>query len=328
MPLTSTSGSSSQGFGFLKTFHKIIADSFSRSATQGGLGSSTNGATWNSITGSWYVNASNQAQSDTSESLYPISAVDINSFNQTAKAVVSEGTGVAVWVSALGTSWYAATSYNVNNSYSCNPYSCNCATCCQTCNVSCNCVTTPCTQSCVTAPQTCSGGGTVCSGGACNCTGYGEKGSTYCCGTTPLVCNTVPPTCTGGGTTCTCTGGGTACDTCAVACNCVACNCSTCYQNCGSIAYYMRILQNLSGVISSVTNDVSLSSGAVAIQMQANADSGSISATAYSDTGFSTVLGTSTFSPIIDLKSQYAGIVKAPTANSQGSTVTNFQAQV
>jgi len=90
----------------------------------------------------------------------------------------------------------------------------------------------------------------------------------------------------------------------------------------------MRILQNLSGVVSTVTNDVSLSSQAVAIKVQANADSGSIIATAYSDTGFSTVLGTANFSPTIGLQSQYAGIVKAPTSNSQGSTITSFLAQV
>lgn len=116
-------------WGYYESPARYILDTFNRAAS-GTLGISTNGQLWNTLAGTWYVNSSYQAETDTSATGYPIATYDLVDTNQLAYANVSPGMGVAFSIQNAN-NWYAVVSYD--NSYN---YSCDCSTCsyCNTCS--------------------------------------------------------------------------------------------------------------------------------------------------------------------------------------------------
>jgi len=288
-------------------FAAFITDNFNRS-TSGSLGTSSSGATWTTQQGVWYANGG-QAQSDTSASSYPLASVGFGLTNATTSASVSEGTGVAFWISSAG-SWWAATSYNNSSSYS---YSCNPYACC------CGCTQYQTTQSCTTEYVMTSSTGCGCVSrcppgsssyyGDC---GVGRCGSFPCYFVAKII--DCPSPCYGYLSVCVDSGY-----------QCVSYSCGTCYQTCSgtSYNYYLRLLSSVSGTVSSVTGDISLGSQAAAIAVTTSGDT--ITAKAYSDTNLSSQIGsTLTYTPSSPTKGLSMGIIKAPSDSSQGSTVDNF----
>lgn len=280
-------------------FAAFITDNFNRS-TSGSLGTSSSGASWVATQGAWYANGG-QAQSDSSASTYPVASVGFGLSDVSASAEVVSGTGVAVWVSGSG-SWWAATSYNNTSSYS---YTTCPNTCCNQC-----------------------GGGTytnyVCGAGGNYSSSY-WPGQTYPCDAAHVyyVCATswvgtagvggmwyysICGTQTGTYPTYDCP-------------PCVACGC---YTTSGTnYNYYLRLLKSESGVVSTVTGDISLGSQAAAILVQTSGDT--ITAKAYSDTAMTSQLGTDlTYTATSPTKGSSVGIIKAPSDYNQGSTVDNF----
>jgi hypothetical protein len=113
---------------------KLVLDTFTRT-TAGSLGTTTSGAPWTAIRGTWFSNGS-AAQSDGTASDYPIATVSMGP-NVKLSATVSQGTGLAFWVTDSG-SWWASTAYATQDStctngncsgsesYSCTTYPSNC----------------------------------------------------------------------------------------------------------------------------------------------------------------------------------------------------------
>ena len=295
-------------------FAAFITDNFNRS-TSGTLGTSSSGANWSTLSGTWYANGG-QAQSDTAASSYPLATVGWGAPSTTASASVVSGTGVAFWVSDAG-SWWAAVSYNNSSSYSysCNPYSCNCVSCnCSPQSYACN--PYPCNPyqcNCNTTCTTCPSGYTY--NGSAYFPGYCAKGP-YTNGYPAAIAS---PSCT---TTCS-----TCYDTCYQTCTQTVCGtcCSTCYQTCSgtSYNYYLRLLNSVSGTVSVATGDVSLGSQAAAIWVNTNGDV--ITAKAYSDTAMTSQLGSDlVYTATSPTKGPAAGVIKAPSDYNQGSTVDDL----
>ena len=83
----------------------------------------------------------------------------------------------------------------------------------------------------------------------------------------------------------------------------------------------------MGGTVSTATGDVSLTSAAAAIKVTTLGDA--ITAQAYSDTALTAPLGSAlTYTPTTPTKATSHGIVKAPSAYGQGSTVDNFSASI
>lgn len=264
---------------------RSIQDFFNRTTTTS-LGTANTGQTWVNTRGTWFANGS-AAQSNDAASSYPLSSI---SFAQdvTVSASVTEGTGVSFWVTDAN-NWYATVSYNTQSSYSC-----NCQSCCNTCQHtggSCGTVTT----------------------GYCVNGGYGPCFGNQC---------TQNPGCSGfvtgayipAGTPITCTNSDCS------ACGSYPCNCQTCYTN----NYYMRLLKSVSGTVSQVISDYTISSTAVAIKVTTS--NNTITETAYSDTGMTTSIGSTSTTQTSPIKGLGVGIIKAPAGVTQGSTVDSFNA--
>ena len=300
---------------------KKMVDAFNRT-TSGSLGMSDNRQMWSAIRGVWYADGS-QAKSDDASSNNSIVSVDLARQNVTVSASVSSGVGPVFWLTSAG-SWWAAVPYATETSYSyaCNPYPCNPSTCYQTCYNTCyetcyeicqeqyNCVTT----------YSCPYGGSLYYGTYCATgfsgsfptSGYNAVATTNC-ETRNVLCN--PYSCNP-----------YQCNP--YNCNPYPCNYQTCYSSCTGYTqnYYLRLLQSVSGTVSTATSDVSLSSAAVAIMVQTSGNT--ITAKAYSNTSMTAQLGsTLTYTPSNPTKGTQVGLVKYTSPYNQGSTADNFLAQ-
>jgi hypothetical protein len=303
---------------------KAITDLFTRT-TAGSLGTANSGQSWVSTRGVWYANGS-AAQSDDAASTYPISTIHLSKTDVTVSATISEGCGVVIWESSAN-SWYSVSSINAQSSYSCN---------CQTCYNSCaNCAEPPVgcgstTNNCVyngastIVSRRCSASDVSAGKPGCSSTGNcvsASVGSGVACGWS-CPAGSSDGGATGCGSTASCYRSVTTCNSCVnSSCSTYSCNC----QTCTSTSYAMRLLRSVSGTISQVVSDVALSANAAALRVVASGTS--ITATAYSDTGFSTAVGTTTVTPSpTPVTGTGVGIIKSPAGISQGSTVDNFSA--
>lgn len=299
---------------------KAITDLFTRT-TAGSLGTANSGQSWVSTRGVWYANGS-AAQSDDAASTYPISTIHLSKTDVTVSATISEGCGVVIWESSAN-SWYSVSSINAQSSYSCNCQTCynSCANC-AICGTSSSCSRTSasvitsrrCSASDVSAGKPgCSStsncvDASVGTGVACgwSCPSGGDLGINNGCGSNTATCYEIITTCN------SCVNN---------TCSTYSCNC----QTCTSTSYAMRLLKSVSGTISQVVSDVSLSANAAALRVVASGTS--ITATAYSDTEFSTAVGNTTVTPSpTPVTGTGVGIIKSPAGISQGSTVDNFSA--
>jgi hypothetical protein len=326
---------------WVQWFRAAIKDGFTRTTT-GSLGTADSGQTWNAVNGTWYANGS-LAQSDDAATNYSIASINFGVTDVNVSATVSPGTGPAVWVQDAN-NWYAVIAYQkqVDGTYSCN---CACSNC------------TSCGPSAVYGPST--GGGsynstptasgttplvrvsgvtshfvngivsyTCDSGGSvhpeitcCTCfTGGNTIYTNSCTGSS----GTGPATCTypivagpiiGYTTVCSSSSGGTY----------PTCSCGSTCQTCGTLvdAYYVRLLSSVNGTVTTVGTDITLTSAAAAIKVTASGST--ITYQAYSDSTMATTLGTAgSYTATSSVTSTNHGIIKAPSAYAQGSTVDNF----
>ena len=123
---------------------------------------------------------------------------------------------------------------------------------------------------------------------------------------------------------CTACGSTTTPNTCTntdcAACGSYSCNCQTCTNN----FYWLRMLKSVSGTVSQVISDYAMASLPAAVKVVTNGNT--ITEYGYSDAAMTTLLGstsTTVTSPVIGAG---VGIIKAPAAITQGSTVDTFSA--
>lgn len=297
--LASLAGASSKAFGLLAGALKPIQDLFTRT-TSGSLGTATSGQTWVATRGTWSADGT-QATSADAASNNSIASLPYKS-DVVATASVSGGTGPVFWLTDAN-SWWSAVSYNTSttttSTYSCNPYSCNCTTQASGTYPSCNCGTT----STSTTTYSCANGTSPCAGNSLCYSGSGCSGN--------IVASSIATTTT------------------TYSCNACSPVCQTCYDTCSSTtttyAFYLRLLQSLSGTVSTATSDISLGSAAAAIYVATVGDA--ITAKAYSNTNMTTQLGTTmSYTPTTPTKGTSVGIIKTTSPYAQGSTVDDFVA--
>ena len=307
--------------------YAAVSDTFTRT-TAGSLGTSSSGAVWRAIRGTWYSNAT-VGQSDDAASTYPIAAVDMASSNVTVSTSVSAGTGVAYWVTDAN-NWYATTARTSVSTYN---YSCGSCYTCQSCGCGCSaynsCVNSNCSCATYNPCQSCTYCGSTCSSGVL-CDGNSTCRSGSCSGSiigTPT-CSSCPNSTCSCATYNSCPDASCGCATCATCTDCFYCGQPTCVGY--NYAYKMRMFRSVSGTVSDLVSEVALSGQAAAIKTVTSG--GSVTATAYSDTAMTTSVGTSTTSPTSPLKGLGAGVIKAPSdvlgAATQGSTVDSFSANI
>ena len=228
-----------------------------------------------------------QAQSNDAASNYSLASANLSSNNMTVSASVGGGGGVGFWVSDAN-NWWAAAYTNTSSSYSCN---------CQTCSQANTCTVTDC-ASCGSYKR-CNSGFLCMGNGAC-CVGFNTV-----IGSPVTVCNTCSVT------------SSALCGSSSFSCNC---------QTCTDVYHYLRLSRAVSGTITtSVVSDVALSQAAAAVRVVTVGDS--ITARAFSDNNFASVIGTISTTPSSPIKAARAGIIKVPSSHTQSSTIDNFAAE-
>jgi hypothetical protein len=91
--------------------------------------------------------------------------------------------------------------------------------------------------------------------------------------------------------------------------------------------YNLRLIKSVGGTVSTATGDISLTSAAVAIKVTTSGND--IVAQAYSDTELTITLGSAiSYTATSPVKGTAHGILKAPSAYGQGSTVDNFSVTI
>lgn len=335
MPLLSTfAGAAARAWKTASVFVvNAITDSFNRANNSSSLGTADSGQTWTNTKGTWGT-SSNQASSSDAGSNYSIATAPFKTAG-TISATVTEGTGVAWWVSSSG-SWFATVPYHTSV-----PFSCGCSMCCTSCsNSSCACLTRnscsdtlPCSAcGCATynSCQTANCGSSY----ACNDPAYPYRLGATCWDTSshngqnsPATTSylTCPDAACGCATCASCAHAACTCatyDTCVSCslCTQVSCSCGTCYTD----TYYMRMYQSISGTVSTVIADTVLSAAAQSIKVTIVGTT--ITQTAYSDTALTTSVGTSSTTPSSPTTAPNVGIIKTPANVTQGSIVDNFSA--
>lgn len=100
-----------------------IRDYFQR-GPQSTLGTADTGQVWETLSGVWFADYQ-QGRSDTAASSYPLARINYGDTTARVAAIVTPGTGPAVWVDSAA-NWYAAVLYQdqVDGTYPCN-CSCN-----------------------------------------------------------------------------------------------------------------------------------------------------------------------------------------------------------
>jgi hypothetical protein len=311
--LSSFAGASSKAFGLLAGALKPIQDLFTRT-TSGSLGTATSGQSWVATRGTWSANGT-QATSADAASNNSIASIPYKS-NVVTSASVSGGTGPVFWLTDAN-SWWSAVSYNTSTE---TPYSCNCQSCGNTCT-SADCAACGSDETCNSCTYSytaysCTGGNYVCNGSLC-CSGISGN----------IVGNATSSTVTETGVNCYYCGSTIVCRTCqhtGGTCGSYSCNCQTCYNT--TYNYYLRLLQSLSGTVSTATSDISLASAAAAISVETLGNA--ITAKAYSNTTMTTQLGTTmSYTPTTPTKGTSVGIIKTQSPYTQGSTIDNFTAE-
>ena len=139
---TGTSAFVKVGGVWKQWFASVITDTFARSSTVTGLGTSETGQSWNSLRGNWRVSGSNSALSDDAGSTYALTSVNFGSPDSTVQVEVTPGTGPAFWVTDSN-NWWAAVSY-VTSTTASTPYTYSCQSCVNTTCTGCSSYTCSC----------------------------------------------------------------------------------------------------------------------------------------------------------------------------------------
>lgn len=310
MPILSAiAAASAKAYGFIANALKTITDNFDRS--NGSLGTSTTGDTWNATRGTWSI-SSNQATSSDSGSNYPMATIDIGAQNVSVSAdITNGGPGVAFWVTDANSWWASSANYNSSS------YSCNCSTYCSSYTCACGNGKADTMNCCCsyTTTYVCPSGCFVMSPSLC------LTDDTYLnCGSPSS-----STSCTGG-YTCAC--GNAQADT--MNCCCSATTCQTCYNDSITLTIYSSVsgtvtTQSSLSVWSGTSGSFTTTVGSILISTSSN----TITAKAYSSTGLSSQVGsTLTYTASSPTKGTKVGIIKTPSNTNSGSTLDNFSATV
>lgn len=300
MPLsTSFAGLSARALGWASSAITKIYDSFSR-VTSGSLGTATTGQIWTALTGVWSSN-SGVAQTSTSPSSYPNAGFPTVGVNASASVVSpSPGAGIMVWETGAG-DWWGSATYVTETSSS--TYGCISNSCCSGSNT-------------CTAASCCS----------CNYCTYSYGGGYY---PSPSVsCFCTNPNSSGGGCVANscCTGSNT----------CVSNTCCSTYVTSTTYVWnsFVAIIKSVASAITTIATSSNLGTqsnttgtypGPVVNSLAVTTLGSTITANAYSDTGFATLLVTlsaTNSSP----SGTGVGILLTPSSGVQGTTVGPFSA--
>lgn len=296
----------------------LITDTFTR-ANNASLGNTETGEAWSTLRGTAWGVVSNQASNSDAASNYPIATVPLGSADTTTSVSTSQGCGPAVWVTDAN-NWWASFHYS-SSSTGCgggatgwsttDPVTCACGAR-QTQSVAdCSGAATAWSS---TDPVTCACGARETRAGTPSCTDYlalfgggaaaqcAADGGTY---TSPNCC--FPTT----EYRCSATAGSH-----------TEYRCSD--STTTTTAHVLRVVKDVAGTISNVA-DASIASAPAAVKVVTSGNS--ITATAYSDTAMTSLLGTNAQTNT-GTKGTAVGIVKAPGGLSQGSTVDTFSATI
>ena len=298
MPLsTSFANLSARALGWASSHLAKIYDNFAR-VTAGSLGTATSGQIWTALTGVWYAN-SGVAQTGTAPSSYPNAAITVAANASASVVSPSPGAGIMVWETGSGDWWGAATYVTETSTPT---YGCISNSCC-----------TGSSSACVS--NSCCSCGTCSTGSLIN----GPAGGCEC----QLGANIV----------------GTACisNSCCTTTNtCVANSCCSTYVAYTTYAWnsFLTILKSVASAITTIGTSPSLGSqsnttgtypGPIVNSLSVTTLGTSITANAYSDTGFATLLAT-----LPETNSTPAGtgvgILLTPSSGYQGVTVGPFTA--
>ena len=287
---TSFAGLSARALGWASSSLIKIYDSFAR-ITSGSLGTATSGQNWTAVNGVWYAN-SGLAQTASSPSVYPSAQFAVAENASASVVSPSPGAGIMVWETDSGDYWGAATYVTESSTPT---YGCVSNSCCTT-----NCIP----NSCCTTMYKCPSGGAL----------FGSQCCDISCYPATLVC--VSNSC------------------CTTSCNANSC-CSTYVEYTTYVwQQFLTILKSVASAVSTVITSPNLGSqrnttgtypGPLVNSLSVTTLGGSITANAYSDTGFASLLGTLTAgngSPA----GTGVGILLTPSSGYQGTTVGPFSA--
>lgn len=289
-PLFGTFGdASARSFGLTQFLISIITDAWART-TSGGLGTSPIGNVWTNLSGVWTANSNALATTATAASSYPLATTPFKVQSTMQAKTVSQGAGIAFWVTSAG-DWWAAVETNTSGSvlsgYYCSSAACSSASC-NGYTSSCTGYTSSCTGGYI-APSKYSSGG--CAGYSSSCGGYTSSCSGYTC--TGYSCTGYSP------------------------------SYSTVYY------WAVNFLQSVSSVVSTIAANLLQQNSASSTVNLINSlqvvtspgTSNNVVITAFSDATNITSLGSVTVSGTSPSGAVSAGIILSPTTFNQGSTI-------
>ena len=289
-PLFGTFGdASARSFGLTQFLISIITDAWART-TSGGLGTSPIGNVWTNLSGVWTANSNALATTATAASSYPLATTPFKVQSTMQAKTVSQGAGIAFWVTSAG-DWWAAVETNTSGSvlsgYYCSSAACSSASC-NGYTSSCTGYTSSCTGGYI-APSKYSSGG--CAGYSSTCGGYTSSCGGYTC--TGYSCTGYSP------------------------------SYSTVYY------WAVNFLQSVSSVVSTIAANLLQQNSASSTVNLINSlqvvttpgTSNNVVITAFSDATNTTSLGSATVSGTSPSGAVSAGIILSPTTFNQGSTI-------
>lgn len=315
--------------GVISNFVSSIVDSFNRS--NGSLGTTNTGQTWNSTKGTWSI-SSNKATSLDSATNYSLATVNLGTTNLSLSSDVTDGgIGLTFWVTDAN-NWFASSANYRTSSYSysgCGGGSvsvtpgtgCNCGS--YSCTYTKYCYRTVITGYTYTCPEGCIFDGYACywddgEGAPCGPPTVNPVYGLELCSATTLPCG-IDTACASG---CTTTSYGAQ-----------SASCSDSLTTYSGTRYYteLKLYKNVAGTVSTVAtqelnNNTSGFSKVNSIKTIASGNT--ITVSGYSNTGLSSQLGSNLVSTVSGItKGNYVGIIKTPSDANQGSIIDNFNAQ-
>ena len=261
----------------------------------------TLGDPWRALGSAQFDVVSNAASSSAAPSLYPMAVVDTRNTAVSLSASVSNGAGVAFWVTD-SSNWWAVTSQQTSTTTSFT-FSCNCTTNYFSCNCryvtyGCDCYLSP-EFICVAYASCCY---RVCPPGVTNtdaCDEYCDECCSQYVTTYIQVCRSLC--------------GNDVCDTCSSE------SCQTCTGSTTTVTNFIRVLRS---VATTVTTVASAQASAAIAAVRAVVSGNTVTATAFSNTAKTQSVASTTAT--VDSPTKRAGIIVTPSGSGQGSTVDDF----
>ena len=323
---------------------KAIVDTFNRT-TSGSLGTANSGQVWNAIRGVWFANGS-AAQSNNAATDYAIAAIPLSP-NATINVDTTGGCGASFWVTDSGSWWGAFPYYTSAGAGSCTGPTAYCYSAGCTPANSCGPISESITTTCTGPTVSCQDTTNSCNPGGCGTvtvtsvviSGYTAASDTDCTsqGASSVACSN-------------CGLGGSFGPNCTPAPNFYCCSYPSYTQytrtqntlvnnytrssattvTTTTYTSAVRIISSVSGTVSTdstTTLATSTSSQQNIGSIQVNTNGTTLTVKGYSGAGQTTQLGsTITRTPSSPVRGESVGTIKAPTVDSQGSTLDNFNA--